>query len=161
MRQSDEWFQLSQVRSPKLALPKQSQVPMPSSSNPLQSASIPLDTLHINGIRAYGYTGALPEEQVLGQWFSTDITLWLDLDRAAESDRLDDTRDYSAIVTDTLDLIRTSRFALIEKLAGAIANLCLRYDDVNQVRVQLTKEVPPIPDFSGHITVDITRQKTK
>lgn len=134
---------------------------MPSFSNTFQSASLPSDTLHINGIRAYGYTGALPEEQVLGQWFSTDITLWLDLEKAAESDRLDDTHDYSAIVSDTLDLIRTSRFALIEKLAMAIAKLCLQFDDVNQVRVQLTKEVPPIPDFAGHITVDITRQKAK
>lgn len=118
-----------------------------------------LDALHINGIRAYGYVGALPEEQVLGQWFSVNITLWIDLAKAAESDRLDDTRDYGSIVSDTQHLIRTAQFALIERLAGAIANLCLQYEDVAQVRVQLTKEVPPIPDFSGHITVDITRPR--
>ncbi len=28
-----------------------------------------MDTIHVTGIRAYGYTGYLAEEQVLGQWF--------------------------------------------------------------------------------------------
>ncbi len=37
------------------------------------------DALHLRGLRAYGYTGLLPEEQRLGQWFEVELTLWLDL----------------------------------------------------------------------------------
>ena len=46
-----------------------------------------MDAIHLTNIRAYGYTGALPAENVLGQWFQVDIILYLDLAEAAESDR--------------------------------------------------------------------------
>ncbi len=36
-----------------------------------------MDCIHVTGIRAYGYTGYLPEEQSLGQWFEVDLKLWL------------------------------------------------------------------------------------
>jgi len=39
-----------------------------------------MDCIHLTEF-APGYTGYLPEEQVLGQWFEVDVTLWLDLSR--------------------------------------------------------------------------------
>lgn len=120
-----------------------------------------MDALHIRRIRAYGYTGALPEEQVLGQWFEVDVTLYLDLTLSGESDRLEDTCDYRDLVAQTQHLIRTTTFMLIEALTEAIAQSILEHAAVSQVRVQLTKLSPPIPDFDGHITVDITRSKSR
>ncbi|MEM9451988.1 MAG: dihydroneopterin aldolase [Cyanobacteria bacterium P01_E01_bin.6] len=124
-----------------------------------EGGSLPMDALHINAIRAYGYTGALPEEQVLGQWFDVSLTLWLDLSVAGQSDRLSDTHDYSTTVPEIQTLIQTSRYQLIESLAEAIAQIVLKDDSLHQVRVQLVKLTPPIPNFSGNITVDITRSK--
>jgi dihydroneopterin aldolase len=118
------------------------------------------DCLHIQGIRAYGYTGFLPEEQRLGQWFEVSLSLWLDLSIAAESDRLPDTYDYSNVVQSIQSLIQTAKFALIEKLAEAIAQLVLSGGQVEQVRVQLVKLAPPIPNFDGRIVIDITRSMT-
>jgi 7,8-dihydroneopterin aldolase/epimerase/oxygenase len=115
------------------------------------------DCLHVNGIRAYGYTGFLPEEQALGQWYEVNLSLWLDLHPSSQSDDLNDTYDYGAPVLAIQQLIRTERFALVERLADAIANLVLASNKVQQVRVRLTKLAPPIPDFGGSITVDITR----
>lgn len=116
-----------------------------------------MDCLHLTNIRAYGYIGAFPEEQVLGQWFSVDLTLWLDLSTAGVSDRLEDTHDYSATVAAVQTLLKTARFKLIEKLATAIADLVLASEQIEQVQVRLTKMTPPVPDFSGQITVEITR----
>ncbi|NJN85388.1 MAG: dihydroneopterin aldolase [Leptolyngbyaceae cyanobacterium SL_7_1] len=115
------------------------------------------DCLHIQGIRAYGYTGFLPEEQRLGQWFEVSLSLWLDLSIAGASDRLADTYDYSDIVQSIQTLIQTSKFALIEKLAEAIAQLALSGGGVDQVRVQLVKVAPPIANFDGRIVIDLTR----
>lgn len=115
------------------------------------------DCLHINDIRAYGYTGYFPEEQSLGQWFKADLTIWRDLAVAGASDRLEDTLDYSQCVGQVQQMIRTQPFKLIESLAEAIAQSILAYGDVEQVRVQLTKMTPPIPDFSGQVVIDITR----
>lgn len=45
------------------------------------------DCIHLQGIRAYGYTGVLPAEQTLGQWFEVNVSLWVDLALAGKSDR--------------------------------------------------------------------------
>jgi 7,8-dihydroneopterin aldolase/epimerase/oxygenase len=116
-----------------------------------------MDTLYINGIRAYGHTGFLPEEQVLGQWFEVDLTIHLNLWTAGASDRLEDTYDYGLAVQAVHTLINTERFHLIERLAEAIAQTVLASGEIPLVTVRLTKLTPPIPHFSGTITVEITR----
>jgi len=116
-----------------------------------------MDSIEITGIRCYGYTGYLPEEQVLGQWFEVDVTLWLDLTRAGKSDVIADTLDYRTTIESVKNLVKTAKFALVERLAEAIAASILESVKVSQVRVRLTKPAAPIPDFGGKITIDITR----
>ncbi|TVP64767.1 MAG: dihydroneopterin aldolase [Leptolyngbya sp. LCM1.Bin17] len=119
-----------------------------------------MDAIHLTGIRAYGYTGALPEETVLGQWFEADITLYLDLTIATQSDRLRDTHDYRLVITQTQQIIRQQTFTLIERLAEAIAAAALASDPrLHRVRVKLTKLHPPIPDFGGQVAVEISRDR--
>lgn len=119
-----------------------------------------MDCIHLTQIRGYGYTGALPEEQVLGQWFEVDLTLWIDLEKAGDSDRLSDTLNYCDVIEVTRKLINTSRFNLLEKLASAIAQSVLQFNQVAQVQVRLIKPAAPIPDFGGKITIDIMRKKS-
>ena len=118
-----------------------------------------MDSIQITGIRCYGYTGLLPEEQVLGQWFEVDLTLWLDLAPAGESDNIELTLDYRQAIAIVKHQVKTAKFALVEKLSAAIADDILQLDKVQQVRVQLSKLAAPIPDFGGKITIDITRSK--
>ena len=118
-----------------------------------------MDSIHINGIRCYGYTGLLPEEQVLGQWFEVDLTIWLNLAPAGKSDNINDTLDYRQAIVLVKDLIKTSKFFLVEKLADTIADAILQMNLVEKVRVRLVKPAPPIPDFGGQIQIDITRSK--
>ncbi|MFB2880495.1 dihydroneopterin aldolase [Floridanema aerugineum] len=116
-----------------------------------------MDSIEITGIRCYGYTGYLPEEQVLGQWFEVDVTLWLDLTLAGKSDAIADTLDYRTTIEKVKSLVKTAKFALVEKLAEAIASSILESIKVTKVRVRLTKPAAPIPEFGGKITIDITR----
>ena len=80
-----------------------------------------MDTIHFTGIRAYGYTGYLAEEQVLGQWFEVDLSLELDISIAGKSDAIEDTLDYRQAIKIVKHQIETSKFALVEKLATVIA----------------------------------------
>ncbi|USR91363.1 dihydroneopterin aldolase [Phormidium yuhuli AB48] len=116
-----------------------------------------MDSIELSQIRCYGYTGLLPEEQVLGQWFEVDLTLWLDLHKASASDVIDDTLDYRQAIAQVKEIIKTEKFALVERLAGAIADRLLTLEKVQHVRVRLSKPAAPIPDFGGRITIDITR----
>ena len=120
-----------------------------------------MDSIQLTGIRCYGYTGYLPEEQVLGQWFEADLTLWLDLLPAGKSDRIEDTLDYRKAISTVQELLKTSKFALIERVAAEIAEAMLSDERVQQVQVRLSKPAAPIPDFSGNITVEITRAKNR
>ncbi|WP_421655105.1 dihydroneopterin aldolase [Leptothermofonsia sp. ETS-13] len=124
-----------------------------------------MDSIHLNGIRCYGYTGVLPEEQVLGQWFEVDLTLELDLSTASRSDRLEDTLDYRSVIGTVQHMIKTSKFALLERMAAAIADAILYPDSpiasppVQRVCVRLSKPAAPIPDFGGRITIEMVRSR--
>lgn len=118
-----------------------------------------MDCIQLTGICCYGYTGYLLEEQVLGQRFEVDLTLWLDLAVAGKSDVIEDTLDYRSVISTVQQLVKTSKFALVERLATAIAELILESDKVAQVQVRLSKPAAPIPDFGGKITIEITRSK--
>jgi dihydroneopterin aldolase len=114
--------------------------------------------IHLQGVRAYGYIGLLPEENVLGQWFEADVTLWVDFEAATRSDRIDDTYDYREAISTIETLIQTEKFALIERLAGAIADQILTNPKVQKVQLIVRKN-PPIPNFQGSVAVEVTRAK--
>lgn len=118
-----------------------------------------MDNIHLNGIRAYGYIGALPEERILGQWFEVDLTLWLDLTQPGESDLLKDTLDYCDVIEAVQTLIKTAQFTLLERLATAIAQKVLTFEQIAQVQVRVTKPTPPIPDFDGKISIELKRSR--
>lgn len=119
-----------------------------------------MDTLHITDIRAYGYTGYFAAEQQLGQWFAVDITFWTDLSKAGETDELSDTLDYSQVVLKVQEIITTSKFKMIERLAQTIASTLLTSTQAQQIKVRLTKCQPPIPDFGGEVAIEITRARS-
>eukprot|EP01027_Heterolobosea_sp_BB2_P017571 GEZU01024883.1.p1 GENE.GEZU01024883.1~~GEZU01024883.1.p1 ORF type:complete len:143 (+),score=16.78 GEZU01024883.1:209-637(+) len=86
----------------------------------MQQQSQQYDVLRIGRIREYGYTGVLPEEKSLGQMYEVDVEAYLDIRRAAETDDLQYTFDYSKTVPQIKNLIRTSKVDLIETLATNI-----------------------------------------
>lgn len=120
-----------------------------------------MDCIRLQGIRSYGYTGFLAEEQSLGQWFEVDLGLWMDLSIAGKTDHIDDTLDYRLVIDQVKQLIKTSKYALIERLATEIINYLLNYAEISRVDLQLTKEAAPIPDFSGRITIELTRSRSQ
>jgi 7,8-dihydroneopterin aldolase/epimerase/oxygenase len=119
-----------------------------------------MDVIQLTGIRCYGYTGLLPEEQVLGQWFEVDLRIGLDLAPSGQSDRIEDTLDYRSAISIVKEIIATAKFALIEKLAETIITKVLAIDKVESVELKLHKPGAPIPDFGGIITLELSRHKT-
>lgn len=119
------------------------------------------DQLTIRRIRAYGYTGFLPEETTLGQWFEVDLIFGLDLSRSAQSDEIDDTLDYREAIDCVKTMIQTQSYKLVERLTGAIVDALLELPlPFDSVTVRLTKLTPPIPEFDGQITIELTRRRS-
>ncbi|BBC22413.1 ribonuclease HI [Pseudanabaena sp. ABRG5-3] len=114
--------------------------------------------IYLKGVKAYGYIGYLPEENVLGQWFEVDATLWVDFEKASYSDDIEDTVNYISCIRKIENLIQTQKFKLIERLAGAIADSLLEDEKIAQAEVKIIKH-PPIPNFLGSVAVEIVRSR--
>ena len=105
------------------------------------------DRLTLRGMRFMGRHGVLPAEKVEPQRFEVDVVLHADLARAAETDALDDTIDYSALHELVAAIVTGPSFDLIEALAGAIARAVLAATDpalVDAVEVRVRKPDAPI-----------------
>ena len=86
-----------------------------------------------------------------------NLALSADLGKAGRSDRFEDTVDYSAIKKEILRMVEGSRYYLIEALAEAIADLCLRHMEVLQAEVRVEK--PGALRFARSVGVEITRSR--
>ena len=81
----------------------------------------PTDWIHLEGMAFYGYHGADPAEQQLGQRFIVDLSVAYDLRRAGETDDLDDTVNYAQLYRLTRDIVEGPSCRLLEAVAARIA----------------------------------------
>lgn len=119
-----------------------------------------MDQIHINDLRFFGYHGALPEENVLGQTYRVSLTFDLDTRYAAETDELNRTIDYRQAIEIVRQTITGTPYKLIESVAGHIAaRLLAELPLAAAVTVRLTKPKPPVGvDFDG-VTIEIHRTR--
>jgi len=117
-----------------------------------------VDKIIVKNIKAYGYHGALTEENILGQNFYADITLYKSLKKAGETDELDESISYVDVYYDVEDIIKNKKFKLIEALAEKIAQTLLEKYSIKKVKVKIRKPGAPINGNFDYVGVEITRE---
>jgi 7,8-dihydroneopterin aldolase/epimerase/oxygenase len=115
------------------------------------------DRILITGLRELGVHGVLPEEQSRPQPFEVDVELTVDLTLPGESDRLDDTVDYSAVAEAVRRVVASERYQLLERLAGRIAEVCKADSRVVAVAVTVRKLQPSLRALVDSTAVRIER----
>jgi 7,8-dihydroneopterin aldolase/epimerase/oxygenase len=103
------------------------------------------DRIELRGLTVRGHHGVFEHERRDGQDFVVDITVWIDLDRAAASDDLADTMDYGELARRAAEIVAGPPRKLIEAVAGAIADDVMRDARAHAVEVVLHKPQAPIP----------------
>ena len=98
-----------------------------------------MDQLKLNGIEVECIIGDQPEERENEQRLLVDVALDIDLVDAAESDRLDDTVDYSILVGNIREALEDAQCRLLERAAGVVADVCLSDPRVERVTVGVRK----------------------
>ena len=98
-----------------------------------------MDQLKLNGIEVECIIGDQPEERENEQRLLVDVALDIDLVDAAESDRLDDTVDYSLLVGNIREALEDAKCRLLERAAGVVADVCLSDPRVERVTVGVRK----------------------
>lgn len=117
------------------------------------------EVIELRGLRAAGFCGALPEEQVRAQPLEVDLDVEADLRAACASDELADTVDYGALAAEVERVVTTERFTLLERLAERITEVVLDDERVHAVTVWVRKLRPPVPQQLATSGVRVRRQR--
>lgn len=115
------------------------------------------DQIHIRDLRLRCIVGVYPEERREKQDVTIQVTLWADLRRAGQSDRIEDTVDYRTVKKQVVALVEESTFNLVERLAERIAEICLNNAGVRRARVVVEK--PGALRFARTVAVEIVRDR--
>jgi dihydroneopterin aldolase len=118
-----------------------------------------MDRILLNGLVFFGRHGCLAAEVELGQKFLVDIELECDLERAGETDALDDTVDYVAIYNAAKEVMEGEPAKLLESLAQRIADFALQDEKVESAWVRIRKPHVAIPGVLDYLGVEITRTR--
>ena len=113
------------------------------------------DKIHIRDLSVTCIVGTLPAERVKRRRVVLNLVLTCALARAGESDDLRHTVDYGAVSQRVADMVRRSRYLLIERLAQEVAETCLAFPGVKRVHVTLDK--PGAVAGTRSVAVEIER----
>ncbi|CAN5445487.1 dihydroneopterin aldolase [soil metagenome] len=116
-----------------------------------------MDTIEIRGLRVFGHHGVLPHEAQYGQAFVIDLDLHVDLSAASTSDALADTIDYGTLSGRLAQAVATTRFDLIERLAGHLLDVAMDDPRVQSAEVRIGKPHAPVPVPLDEVAVRLRR----
>jgi 7,8-dihydroneopterin aldolase/epimerase/oxygenase len=117
------------------------------------------DTIEISGLRVFGHHGVFDFEKRDGQTFVIDVVLEADLSAAAASDELGDTIDYGTLAQRLASEVASTRFDLIERLAGHLLDVVLTDPLVQAARIRIAKPEAPVEVDVGSVAVTLRRQR--
>jgi 7,8-dihydroneopterin aldolase/epimerase/oxygenase len=117
-----------------------------------------MDRIELRGMLFQGRHGVRDSERDQAQEFRVDIEVDADLSRAARSDRLADTIDYTKLRRIARDVIEGPPASLLETLAGRIADGVLEVPGVAAVSVRVAKRPPSMqPIDAAAVRINRTR----
>lgn len=119
------------------------------------------DHILLQGLSFFGYHGVRPEEKRLGQRFTIDLVLGLNLAPAGRADDLDLTVNYSDAYRVVQAVVEGPSRDTIEAVAEALAAALLeRFARLESVGVRVGKPGAPIatPQL-GLVAVQISRRR--
>lgn len=120
------------------------------------------DRITLTGLRVRGHHGVFEHEKENGQDFVVDVTAWLELAAAAETDDLANTLDYGALATRVAEIVGGPPRDLIETVATESAESLMRWDErLHAVEVTIHKPDAPIPLNFADVAVTVRRSRKR
>jgi dihydroneopterin aldolase/D-erythro-7,8-dihydroneopterin triphosphate epimerase len=101
--------------------------------------------------------GVNDEERTERQDVLINLIVETDTRKAGQTDDIDDAVNYRTLTKQVIELVETSRFLLVERLAEEIAAVCL--SDSRVERVSVTVEKPLALRFARSVGISIERSQ--
>ena len=118
------------------------------------------DRIFITGLSLHAYHGVMAYEAKVGQTFTIDLILEIDLSTAARSDKVADTVSYDQVVATASNIFTTQKCKLIEAAAGNVADAVLaKFPRVKAIEVTIHKPHAPIAATFSDVAVTLYRKR--
>jgi len=119
-----------------------------------------LDSLGIRDLKISCIVGVHPHERKREQDLFVDVELWLDIGKAARTDQLVNTIDYTQVAEDLSNFIRAEQFHLVETLAQRACKMLLsRHQSLKKCRLSIRKPGALADARCAEIVVERVRGK--
>ncbi len=130
----------------------------PDRRNPSAQTISMSDYVNIDDLQLRTIIGINPDERVNLQDIFVSIRLQTDTRAAGTSDDIADAVNYRTLTKEVIDLVESTQYFLVEKLAEEIARVCLQDERVARVSVRLRK--PGALRFARSVGVTIERSRS-
>lgn len=118
-----------------------------------------VDVVSVKDLVLRCVVGVHPGERRAKRKVLVQLRMETDLREASRTDDLSATVDYEAVTRRIAEAVESSSFLLIERLAGRIAETCLKEPRVAAVEVEVEK--PGALSSSRTVSVRIRRARTR
>jgi dihydroneopterin aldolase len=120
------------------------------------------DRITLTGLRVQANHGVFEHEKRDGQEFVVDVTVWLELSHAAETDDVADTLHYGELATRVAEIVGGPSRDLIETVATEVAEDLMRWAPyLHAAEVTIHKPSAPIPLPFADVAVTIRRSRKR
>ncbi|KPK96383.1 hypothetical protein AMJ80_00360 [bacterium SM23_31] len=119
------------------------------------------DIIRICNMSFFGHHGPWTNERKIGNHYQADINIYLDTRKAAKSDSIRKTIDYSGIFDIAQEVIERNSYKLLETIAEKIARKILEMFDIISVDVTIRKLKPSLRGVVDFVEITISRKKKK
>lgn len=115
--------------------------------------------IYVQGIKIYAYHGCFKEETLIGTNFLVDVELDVDLQKATESDKLNDTVNYQTV----FQTIK-NEMEIPSKLLEHVAGRCIKclfndFPTIKTVTIKISKLNPPLGGQINAVAVKLIEHR--
>lgn len=116
----------------------------------------------ITGLRVFAHHGVFDFERQNGQDFYIDATIWIDGDKAAFTDDLNNTAHYGDLAKGLVELTKNDPVDLLETLAQRLLDYALNFGGGKVLKAKITVHKPgaPIPYEFEDVSITVKAKKS-
>jgi dihydroneopterin aldolase len=115
----------------------------------------------ITGLRVFAHHGVFDFERQNGQDFYVDASIWIDGDKAAFTDDLNNTAHYGDLAKGLVELTKNDPVDLLETLAQRLLDYALNFGGGKVLKAKITVHKPgaPIPYQFEDVSVTVKAKR--
>ena len=115
----------------------------------------------ITGLRVFAHHGVFDFERQNGQDFYIDATIWIDGDKAAYTNDLNNTAHYGDLAKGLVELTKNDPVDLLETLAQRLLDYALNFGGGKVLKAKITVHKPgaPIPYEFEDVSITVKAKR--